>query len=323
MKKFLLLSCIFTLIACDDRKPQAYVPDSSGNINHLTVVMKERAWKGALGTVVRNQIATIYEGLPLDEPRFTLRHLVPEAFTGFGRHGRNIIWFRKDSLNSFQLIQNQFARPQILAVVQGEDEEVMAEYIRANASLLIGTFQENERKEKIRRVKKSLTKDTDLHDKFGIQISYPTAYTTVKDSLNFIWIEKPIQKGSMNLIAYSLPEKAFTQPSLKRLIAIRDSIGKAHIPGRLANSHMITEAAYRPYFYKTKLAGQTAYLTKGMWEVKKDFMAGPFVNYILQDDITKQWIVIEGFAFAPSVSKRDYMFELNSIISTLAFKKSQ
>ncbi len=281
MKKFLLLSCIFTLIACDDRKPQAYVPDSSGNINHLTVVMKERAWKGALGTVVRNQIASNYEGLPLDEPRFTLRHLVPDAFTGFGRHGRNIIWFRKDSLNSFQLIQNQFARPQILAVVQGEDEEVMAEYIRANASLLIGTFQENERKEKIRRVKKSLTKDTDLHDKFGIEISYPTAYKTVKDSLNFIWIEKPIQKGSMNLIAYSLPEKTFAQPSLKRLIAIRDSIGKAHIPGRLANTHMITEAAYRPYFYKTKLAGQTAYLTKGMWEVKKDFMAGPLCQLYL------------------------------------------
>ena len=73
---------------------------------------------------------------------------MPEAFTGFGRHGRNIIWFRKDSLNSFQLIQNQFARPQILAIARGEDDEVMAEYIRQNAALLIGTFQENERKKR-------------------------------------------------------------------------------------------------------------------------------------------------------------------------------
>ena len=113
--------------------------------------------------------------VPLDEPRFTIRHLVPEAFTGFGRHGRNIIWFRKDSLNSFQLIQNQFARPQILAIARGEDDEVMAEYIRQNAALLIGTFQENERKEKVRRMKKSLTKDKDLQQKFNIELTYPSA----------------------------------------------------------------------------------------------------------------------------------------------------
>ena len=86
---------------------------------------------------------------------------------------------------------------------------------------------------------------------------------------------------------------------------------------------MITEAAYLPYFYKTKLAGQKAFLTKGMWEVKKDFMAGPFINYMVQDSVTKDWIVVEGFAFAPSVSKRDYMFELNSILSTLKFTRGE
>lgn len=321
MKKLLFIFSLFFLLSCETKKQTAFVPDSSGNINHLTVVMKKSQWNGSLGETVRNEIATVYEGLPLDEPRFTVRHLVPKAFSGFGRHGRNIIWFRKDSINLFQLIQNQFARPQVLAISQGEDDEVMAEYIKENAALLIATFQENERKEKIRRIGKSLTKDKDLQEKFGIELTYPSAYTTVKDSLNFIWIEKPIQKGSMNLIAYSLPEKAFSKPSLKRVIEIRDSIGKDHIPGRLPKTHMITEAAYLPYFYRTKLAGQTAYLTKGMWEVKKDFMAGPFVNYMIQDSITQDWIVIEGFAFAPSVSKRDYMFELNSILSTLKFKK--
>ena len=323
MKKLLFIFSLFFLLSCETKKQTAFVPDSSGNINHLTVVMKKSQWNGTLGETVRNEIATVYEGLPLDEPRFTVRHLVPKAFSGFGRHGRNIIWFRKDSINLFQLIQNQFARPQVLAISQGEDDEVMAEYIKENATLLIATFQENERKEKIRRIGKSLTKDKDLQEKFGIELTYPSAYTTVKDSLNFIWIEKLIQKGSMNLIAYSLPEKAFSKPSLKRVIEIRDSIGKDHIPGRLPKTHMITEAAYLPYFYRTKLAGQTAYLTKGMWEVKKDFMAGPFVNYMIQDSITQDWIVIEGFAFAPSVSKRDYMFELNSILSTLKFKKRE
>ncbi len=113
MKKLLFLFSILLLLSCETKKQKAFVPDSSGNINHLTVVMKKNQWNGALGETVRNEIATVYEGLPLDEPRFSIRHLVPAAFTGFGRHGRRtLFWFRKDTINNFQLVQNQFARPQ-------------------------------------------------------------------------------------------------------------------------------------------------------------------------------------------------------------------
>jgi hypothetical protein len=45
-------------------------------------------------------------------------------------------------------------------------------------------------------------------------------------------------------------------------------------------------------------------------------MAGPFVNYAIKDSITDKWIVLEGFAFAPSANKREYMFELNSILTS-------
>ena len=90
-------------------------------------------------------------------------------------------------------------------------------------------------------------------------------------------------------------QKEFAEPSLSRLVEIRDSIGKVFIPGRLPKSHMITEKAYRPYFYRTKLAEKKAFLTKGMWEVKRDFMAGPFVNYIVEDE--NRWLVLEEFCF--------------------------
>ncbi len=309
------------IISCDSSKQQAFVPDSSGNINHLTVVMDQTAWNGNLGQTVRDEIATIYEGLPIDEPSFNLRYLEPKAFTGFGRHGRNVLWCRTDSINRFQLVQDQFARPQIVVNIKGEDEEIIAEYIKENASLIVRSIQENERKEKIRRMLKSPSKETTLSEKFGISLTYSSSYKTVKDTSNFVWIEKPILKGSMNLIAYTLPLESFDTKSLSEVIKLRDSIGKVYLPGRLPNTHMITEKAYKPYFYSTSLAGQKAYLIKGMWEVKRDFMAGPFVQYIFQHPKKEKWLVIEGFAFAPSVSKRDYMFELNSILSTLKFKE--
>jgi len=49
-------------------------------------------------------------------------------------------------------------------------------------------------------------------------------------------------------------------------------------------------------------------------------MGGPFINNILKDKKSNEWVVVEGFAFAPSVSKRDYMFELNSILSTISVR---
>ena len=81
---------------------------------------------------------------------------------------------------------------------------------------------------------------------------------------------------------------------------------------------MITEQDYKPYFYKLNMNNKTIFQTKGIWEVKNDFMGGPFINYLLRDNKTNEWIIVEGFAFAPSVSKREYMFELNTILSTIS-----
>jgi hypothetical protein len=81
---------------------------------------------------------------------------------------------------------------------------------------------------------------------------------------------------------------------------------------------MITEKDYRPYFYKLNIGKKIIYETKGIWEVQNDFMGGPFINYVLKDKKSGEWVVVEGFAFAPSISKREYMFELNSILSTIS-----
>lgn len=310
------------MASCNSKidRSQAFVPESSGNLNHVTVVMPESDWNSSLGNTIRTSMGSIYEGLPLDEPRYSLRYMNSIAFTGFARQNRNIIWFQKDSISRFQLAKNQFARPQILALVTGEDTDAQAFTFNENMELLMQTLGENERIEKLRRINKSLSTEKNLTDRFGIYLKYPSAYKTVKDTTNFVWIQKPIQKGHLNIIAYALPLNALNGVFNKRILNIRDSIGKIFVPGRLPGSFLITERAFRPYFYKVFLDGKQGYLTKGTWEVKNDFMAGPFVNYMISDTINKRIIVLEGFAFAPSVSKREYMFELNTILNTFKSK---
>ena len=320
MKKGIFFVIVFIIISCKEQKTKLrYLPDSNSNINHLTVVMPEKSWNGVLGNKTRSLLETPFEGLPFDEPQFTLNYLPPKVFTGFARNSRNILWFVKDSMAGFQLTEDLMAQPQVVAKVKGEDDDVQAYFLEDNIKLLKAVLTENERKEKLRRIKKSSTKDRHLYNRFKISLIYPTAYNTVKDTNNFIWIQKEIPKGHMNLIAYSLSFKALRGNVKKRIPEIRDSIGKTHIPGRLKGSYMITEKAYRPYFYKTKKGGRLTYLTKGTWEVANDFMAGPFVNYMIKDTLRKRWMVIEGFVFAPASNKRDQIFELNTILDTVVF----
>ena len=79
---------------------------------------------------------------------------------------------------------------------------------------------------------------------------------------------------------------------------------------------MITEESYAPYLFEINLDNKPTYETKGIWDVKNAFMGGPFINYAIEDKINKRWVVIEGFAFAPSVEKRNYMLELEAIIKS-------
>ena len=118
--------------------------------------------------------------------------------------------------------------------------------------------------------------------------------------------------GTSNLLIYTVPFK-----SKVSMIRLRDSIGKVHLKGAKENMYMVTEELYKPVVEKVKLFNKTVYETRGKWEVLNDWMAGPFLNYMIPDKANNRFIVIEGFTYAPSVDKRDYMFELEAIIKSL------
>ena len=147
----------------------------------------------------------------------------------------------------------------------------------------------------------------------------PSVYSTFKEAPGIVWYQKEIQKGSLNILAYELPNAKidYSKKLLAQIITIRDSIGQSFIPGRSEGSYVITEAAYEPYIYKTSIAGFSAIETRGTWEVKSDFMAGPFLNYVIRDTLNNRQLVLEGFVFAPSLAKRDYIFEVDAILQSV------
>ena len=106
---------------------------------------------------------------------------------------------------------------------------------------------------------------------------------------------------------------------VNNIIKVRDSMGKRYIHGSLGKTWMITEKAYSPYFLQTKINHKLAFETKGTWQLKNDFMAGPFINYAIKDTKNNRYLILDGFTYNPSKSKRDLVFELEAMMKSVVF----
>ncbi|PKP42763.1 MAG: DUF4837 domain-containing protein [Bacteroidetes bacterium HGW-Bacteroidetes-13] len=326
MKKFFLFFVVITFIISCDKKTdkdsnQKILPDSNGRISTLNVVLDNNLWEGAVGNAIRDSLAKPTEGLPQDEPVFNISHLPPKTFSGFTTKGRNILIAQLGNDNQFSMQENVYAKPQKVVFVVGKTESDLIGLIRENSEKIIENFKSGDVVETIRRINKSLLGDEGLKDSLRISLPIPTAYRFAAKTKSFFWIRKTIQEGHMNIVAYELPYRDFSdeQAVLNFVIKTRDSIGKERIPGPAEGSYLITEEAYSPFIKKDMVDGRKCWETKGTWEVKGDFMAGPYVSYLIDDKANKRLVVLEGFVFAPSALKRDNVFELESILRSVKF----
>ena len=256
------------------------------------------------------------EGLPQQEPLFTLVHISPKIFKDFAREGRNIIKISPNTVDTAYIEKNKYASPQLVLNLEGPNAKTINKQLNMISSKAILAFRNNEVMEKQRRIRKSVLK-TEEFKALGLNLTLPSAYSLFKkDDQNKLWFQRETKKGRVNFLTYTLP--ITSQPTtLEKVIKIRDSIGKEFVPGRNEGSYVITEKAYEPYFNKIKIKNLTAFKTKGTWEVVNDYMAGPFLNIIVEDTKNERFVVFEGFVFSPSDRKREYMVEVEAIIKSL------
>lgn len=328
MKKLsLVVICLLCIVSCtkakkDEKKaPMGAMAHSVGKINELSIVVDNELWKSNIGDTIRKFFGAEVPGLPQEEPLFSMRQMPEEAFYGLARKNRTFLWIKKGEKSKYTLLTNKFATPQVGAVIAGETDDEISSLINTHYKTIISKYKLAETKEKQRRIKKSLEKIPQLQEKLGITLDIPTAYRIAIEEDKFFWIRKDIPHGSMNLMIYELPMGIVSKDSntIASIIKMRDSIGVAKIPTSEVGN-FITEEAYAPYIYEITLDNKFTFETKGTWEIKDRFMAGPFVNYVVEDTANNRLMVLEGFVFAPSVNKRDNMFELEAIIKTVHFE---
>lgn len=320
------MSCVLSSCKTNGKK-EIILRNSVGNTNTILTVIKAQLWDTKVGDEIRAVFGEHQVGLPQPETIMSMSQVDPVGFTDIMNNNRAIMMVSLGKKERVSVTYNKFAKPQTIVSVVAKDEHDLIQLIQKQGKKIINIFKEQDirfsqnvfKEQKIDEQQLKTVKD------IGVSLIIPKSFRIVKDSIGFLWLRQHLKSGiargdgSNNILLYSIPINDETKVA-ENITSVRDMIGKKHIPGSKEGMYMVTEKAYTPHIFDSEIDGHKAYETRGKWEVKGDFMAGPFINYSIIDKPNNRLIVFEGFTYAPSVNKRDFIFELEAIAKSIKIK---
>ena len=342
LSSFLLLS-LFS--SCDQSNTSnENLPVARGGVGEIMLVMDSASWKGAVGEEIRNIFRAPIPGLPQDEPMYTLRYINPFALNSVLRNSKNLIfvttmegqsqadrklrsYFTKESLeqirNNPELFmhtkQDEFARGQEIMHLFGQDQDALLANLKENPDQIRNFFDEAESK----RLKKTLFVNEEkgiksaLAKEHNFSIRVPFGYDIAKNKDNFVWIRQLGRETDKSIfVAYRDydSEGLFTKDSI---INLREEVAKAHIFDARDTSLYVTTQRIAPVDTAVvNFNGHYAVKARGLWKLTDNSLGGPFVSYTLVDEKLNRLYYIEGFVSSPGQDKRNFVKELEAILST-------
>jgi hypothetical protein len=320
MKKVLLLFFVLTFVSCAKKESKLVLVESNGRMNQLLLVMNNDLWDNVEGEALNEALKEAVHGLPQKEPQFNITHVEVNGFGHLFKRSKSILIVGLGDTSEFKIQTNVYAKPQTIIKLIEPNKEELLKSIKEKRAHIVQIFKNEDLKAVQYRLRKKLfdTKKLNTLTRLNVDMKIPAVYKLVDDTGEFLWLRQHIQKDqSMNLLVYELPINSKEDIEGANILSARDSIGEKYIPGEKEGMYMITEAAYKPQIIATELDGKKAFQTRGKWEVKNAFMAGPFLSYTVVDKANNRLIVAEGFTYAPATNKRDYMFEIEAVLKTL------
>ena len=156
-----------------------------------------------------------------------------------------------------------------------------------------------------------------IAEEFGIKIDIPGDYKLAVHKDNFIWLRKDTRDLTSNIAIKTYDYLSEDQLNLEGLLDMRNRLG-LRIPGSTVGSFMQTNSTDLPvYTYQKEFDGRFVIESRGIWEMTEDFLGGPFINYAIVNG--DKIITIDAFVYAPGKEKRNYVQELELVISSLLF----
>lgn len=314
--RLVFLAFLTLIISCEENNSELLLPESNGTINSISVVIDDNLWGSEIGALIKKEFAYPIYGLPQMEPVFDLKQIPTSVFSGFATNSRTILKVGISKQERLAIFKNKYAKPQLIIDLSSVSQQKLKEQISKNKDKLLSKLYAHEIAEKQRRVLKSKNPTKAIREAFGFDILFSSSYRIAKSSKDFLWVRRDTEKGSTNFYISKIKNKENLNINL-----IRDSLSKKFIPGPIIKTHMSTDKSYTPKSKEFQLSESLKVIeTRGIWEVKDQFMAGPFISYMVTNRKNSEEVyILEGFVYSPGTTKRDYIFELEAIFKSIKF----
>lgn len=309
---------LFTFLSCNDGSVK---PSSAGKAGELLVVIDTALWNSEPGALIRDSIAPPFIGLPQSEPMFRLINVAEYDFKNILQLHRNILYITTgDSTGNenYNLKESRdiWADRQLVLKLSARDGRWLEAAILTFGSTIRDKFVNADRERMIAgyRKLKSVAVETELRERFGIRMPATKEFYVATSDENYCWIRRETEHVSVGIQVARVPytSDSIFQPS--GIIAIRDSVSRIRIPGPSQGTYMVTEMKYPPVGSVMSIAGNYAYVVKGLWKTRGDFMGGPFTTYMIHDNERSDLLFIDTFIYSPKFDKAEYVRQLDAIV---------
>ncbi len=319
MKRIICFLAVLALFAgCKNTK--ALLPNVSGKAGEIIVVIEKEDWEGTLGNDVRELLASDCPWLAQKEPLYSLVNVPPGGFGDLFKIHRNIVFFSIGShVDSTGVLYRRdvWAAPQCLVQVNARSSEEASRALATDGKKIVGFIEQAERDRVIgnciRYEERSITEK--VGEVFGGSPHFPMGYKLKKLTPDFGWIADEKQYTIQGILIYRYPATgASDELSVDNIIAKRNEILQLNVPGMFENTWMTTGDYMPPQLEFFRYRGRDFAQVRGLWEVKNDYMGGPFVSHSFYSPDGEYVIVAEAFVYAPKYDKRQYLRQVESIL---------
>ena len=288
----------------------------------LVVVSNTATWEGPAGEELRQLLQQPVAAINQTEPMWNVMRVTPDGFKNIIAKHRNVIKLLVDeSVEPAIGVQYDVsAHPQTVMLIQAPTQQALADYIDLSAENILYVLEKSERDRTLEYASKYYEGSLRaiINDKFGVDMKVPKGYMLRSQSEDFVWVSYEHKLASQGFFIYSYPYKGAQSLRTEALVAARNKFA-SRIPGPSDGSYMITFDEAEPLTRAIRIGGRLWIEMRGLWDVKNDFMGGPFVSYSTVDTQTNRVVTLDCYVYSPQLPKRNYLRPLEHLVYLMEF----
>ncbi|NND31612.1 MAG: DUF4837 family protein [Saprospiraceae bacterium] len=349
----LLVVISLVLGSCTEeaRKRLEPTPIAVGSLNQLAIIADQEIWEGPIGDSISYYFGSAYPILPQPEPLFDLKHFTPDDLQAESSRrslkaylivadmldeesattqliaqdlgSEKTMRARQDTSYSTNMGHDRWAKDQVIVYLFGAGEKDLARKVVTKFPSIARVMQEQYREQIDATVYLGGNNNilmNRISQLFGCRIDIPTDYKINTEEDSTLWLIRENELIVTNLLIHKLPYTDQSQFEKNSIIALRDTLGKYNVSSSLEGTYMRTNTVDLPIYTQTiQLDGSYAVETRGIWEMEGDFLAGPFVSYLILNEDKTELVYIDAFILAPGERKRNQMLYLEHIVSSFTW----